>query len=233
MTKSILTYIITTISIGVLLLSCQENVEDVSRNKYLDQSINVNEQNIPIDSNQNYYPYEVFTDTSIYKGSDKFLVNWFSEHLFAMREPLLFNKKTEKESYRFLWLRTFHNPIAIRIEKNGTDIRLYWKQCDGAGGYEPGKLILNKSKKLTAAHWNTFTSKIDAIDFWNAKVNDNGGNDGSEWILEGATPTHYNVIYRWSPRNGGLKDDEREKYYEMCKYLIELADLNIADDLIY
>jgi hypothetical protein len=45
---------------------------------------------------------------------------WYSKHLKALQEPSLWNLSgTQKsETYRFLWLRTFHHPISVRLDVN-------------------------------------------------------------------------------------------------------------------
>ena len=99
-------------------------------------------------------------------------------------------EKSQKDIYRFTWLRTFHNPIAIRIEKHGDQYFLYWKLSNGAGGYKPGKLTIDKQKKLDKETWDAFVSKLNHIDFWNLSRKQNDmGDDGSEWILEGRSKT--------------------------------------------
>src|SRR5690606_3456867 len=120
---------------------------------------------------QHYFPKEMFPELNIKrtKTEDGFKMvttiiedtfnedvsNWYSQHLYAMKEPLLFNGETKKEIYRFTWLRTFHNPIAIRIERINSQYYLYWKRLSGAGGYEPGNLIEEKSRELTKLEWQT------------------------------------------------------------------------------
>jgi len=48
---------------------------------------------------------------------DEFLSQGYSVALKALDEPSLWerSKSQKEESYRFLWLRTFHYPVAIRI----------------------------------------------------------------------------------------------------------------------
>src|SRR5262245_53562261 len=72
------------------------------------------------------------------KGSE----HWYPEHLEAMKEPSLFQQSTNKvvEQYRFLWLRTFHKPIAVRVRKDSAGITLRVVRLSGAGGYNPGKI---------------------------------------------------------------------------------------------
>jgi len=141
---------------------------------------------VPKDSNQLYFPLKISRDISSTSRLDSFTDTWYSKQLFAMREPVIYLNKSDKELYRFTWLRTFDNPIAIRIENKDDSYFLYWKQCNGAGGYEPGKLIVNKQRKIDKKIWNKFKKYINKIDFWDLKTDVNeSGCDGSQWILEG------------------------------------------------
>lgn len=151
-----------------------------------------------------------------------FVVSWYSGQLEAMEEPVLINIQNE-EVYRFTWLRTFHNPIAIRVSKNENEITLTWKSCDGAGGYAPGKLIIDKSKKLSQNEWETFLKMLKDIDYWNLPTNepDVMGCDGAQWILEGVNNGEYHVVDRWTPRN--------TDFSEVCMYLLDLTSLKIKE----
>jgi len=153
-----------------------------------------------------------------------FHINWYSKHLKALEEPVLTDSLSTK-IFRFTWLRTFHNPIVIRLENNNDTISLYWKVCDGAGGYSPGKLIINERKKLTQKDWENFISKVKSINFWNLQTVENEflGTDGAQWILEGKEFKKYHVVDRWS---GG-------KIGPICIDLLKLTDLKIKDDDIY
>lgn len=44
------------------------------------------------------------------------VATWYSSQLCALNEPLIFDQKSGT-IYRFTWLRTFHHPVAIRIQK--------------------------------------------------------------------------------------------------------------------
>jgi len=155
---------------------------------------------------------------------DSFSNKWYSEQLFAMREPIIFSDKSNKEIYRFTWLRTFDNPIAIRIEKQDSTYLLFWKVCNGAGGYEPGQLTTDKQKIIDKQTWDKFKNKLSDINFWNlpTKEKDIMGTDGSQWILEGKKGNKYHAVDRWSP-------SEKSKYFQCCDFLIGLTDLNIKD----
>ena len=194
---------------------------------YYNNKIKVDSNNVPLKKSQYYFPLKLFPIIDLYgkivpNNLDTFLVNWYSEQLFALKEPLLFNKKMNKEVYRFTWLRTFHHPIAIRIEKENGVNKLYWKECDGAGGYEPGNLITDKSKVISKLDWDVFHNKLSRLDFWNCGIGTGlVGTDGSFWILEGATPDRYYVISEW------------EGKMDCCLYLLKLTDLKIPDKEIY
>jgi len=182
---------------------------------------------IPVDSNQFYFPLEVFRDTSSYKGREVFIDKWYSKHLFAMKEPLIYSDPSPKAIYRLTWLRTFHNPVAIRIEKNGNTYQLYWKVSSGAGGYKPGKLTIDKRKVIDKSLWNKFQNQLHELQFWTLKTNEKiSGNDGSQWILEGKVGKLYHVVDRWTPNT-------QSNYYRCCNYLIELTDLNISGNAKY
>lgn len=216
------------------------SVVEIKTHTYLDSTIDVDGNNVPINRNEFYFPLELFpqVDVDMEQDSvgtwimspkiiegvqDTFVVRWYSEHLYAMKEPLLFNKNLNKEVYRFTWLRTFHNPIAIRIENIGKNYKLTWKLCDGAGGYEPGKLTINKSVEINPDKWDMFKSKLDSLDYWNMNLGRMSiGTDGSEWILEGVNKEKYNVVTIWSPSKGN--------FYDACNYLLSLTDLEINED---
>lgn len=204
------------------LLACQGQTFDNSRERYIDETISIDQKNIPKDSGQFYFPLELFRDTALYVGHDTFVVSWYSEHLFAMREPLLFNKKDDNEIFRFIWLRTFHHPVAIRIEKNNDDYRIYWKVCSGVGGYEPGDLTIDEEKPIDKQDWDKFQNLLTAINYWNLTTNEKEilGEDGSQWILEGATTDKYHVVDRWTPNEEG-------QFYKACDFLLSLTNLEI------
>lgn len=173
------------------------------------------------DNKQFYFPVEAFRDTST-NGNNDFLNTWFSKHLFAMNEPVIHLDNSQNEIYRFTWLRTFHNPITIRVEKKGEEYFLFWKVCNGAGGYAPGVLIINRQKTIDKLTWDKFRAMIDKATFWNMATIDSdiGGTDGAQWILEGKNQNKYHVTERWSP-------NKKSEYYKCCDFLISLTDLNI------
>src|SRR2546426_5623559 len=113
--------------------------------------------------------------------------SWYGKHLGAMQEPALC-AKPGVEVYRFLWLRTFHNPIAVRIQRLDDHYRLIGKQLSGAGGYEAGKLVRDTTIELSAQQVAQVKDLIDQSDYWSMGADSSFGEDGSQWILVAVDP---------------------------------------------
>lgn len=50
-------------------------------------------------------------------AGDDFVRGWYSSHLRSMAEPSLSCGAIE-DSYRFVWLRSFHSPVAVRMYRD-------------------------------------------------------------------------------------------------------------------
>ena len=166
-----------------------------------------------------YFPPGTLDDTPESSLSKE---QWYSKHLKALKEPSLWElSKTQKsETYRFLWLRTFHHPISVRLDvnPNGTSM-LTTKTTSGQGGYEPGTLVVNKKRALTKEQTDWFLDRIAELGFWGLPafekphegIGPNGektveiGLDGAQWILEGIKDGKYQVTDRWSPNTGPVR----------------------------
>ncbi len=161
------------------------------------------------------------------KGAER----WYPKHLEAMKEPSLFQQSTNKavEQYRFLWLRTFHKPIAVRVRKDSAGITLRVIRLSGAGGYDPGKIDHEGSFALTADQWNRFLKLLSESSFWDtpSAEKDLGGLDGSQWVLEGQAAGRYHVVDRWTPSSHGEKR-HLEGFVACCRYLLMLSKQEIA-----
>ena len=122
-------------------------------------------------------------------------------------------------SYRFLWLRTFHHPVAIHIWRDGSKRFLVAKQLSGAGGYDPGKVNFEHVRLLSDEQWNEFMINLEHACFWQMPTEDDHMllNDGAQWILEGHREGHYHVVDRQSPDVGA--------YRNACLYLLRTSGL--------
>ncbi len=151
--------------------------------------------------------------------------NGLSKILIAMDEPPIFKDQRQSlETYRFLWLRTFHEPIAVRLQKLNEEITLAVKVLDGKGGYYPGRLKISEQKAMDVSAWQEFKNRLVRAGFWKMGWQDNRKIilDGASWILEGRDGDRYHFVERGSPRNG-------DAFRVTCLYLIEVAGLRQRD----
>jgi hypothetical protein len=175
-----------------------------------------------------YFPRKAFsTDLR----NDRFISNWYSRDLRALQEPSLFSARASmpNDSYRFLWLRTFHPPVAVRLalKADGTGL-LTTKVASGEGGYNPGILSANTSRLLTKEQVHIVLMQVKDSDFWSlpTMTNDQTGTDGSEWIFEGASKGIYHVVSRWSPGKGPIRKIG-------VFFLFDLAQMDIPKNELY
>jgi len=96
---------------------------------------------------------------------DSFKTQWYSKHLQAMHEPR-FTAKSNNLGFRFLWLRTFHRPISIRVINNGSTTTLFAIELDGYGGYEPGEMLRKLEMKMLPDQWQEIQGQFAVVGFW-------------------------------------------------------------------
>jgi hypothetical protein len=157
--------------------------------------------------------------------------HWYSTNLATMKEPSLYEQRTDKnvEQYRFLWLRTFDKPIAVRIQKDNAGVTLRVIRLSGEGGYDPGQIDYDESLTLTTNQWDEFTKLLEKASFWKLPTDekDAGGLDGSQWVLEGQAAGKYHVVDRWTP---AAHRDKRhlDDFVACCRYLLKLSKQEIS-----
>jgi hypothetical protein len=175
-----------------------------------------------------YFPEKTFGDNP---QLDQFVSHWYSRQLKALMEPSLLelSKAPSSESYRFLWLRTFDHPVAIRVDvQPDGSATLTTKITSGAGGYEPGNLIVNTSRTLTKEATQKLIAQINASDLWQlpSYERDTGGVDGSEWVIEAAVHGKYHLVSQWTPHDGPI--------YQLGRiFLFDLAHMRVPKDEFY
>lgn len=220
----------------------------------------VDSNNIPLSQSQFYFPVELYRNYKCVKTTiekpvgwrgkrtakflhfyydtlagktviDSFALVYQSEKLFELEEPIIFNEKYRKECYRFTWLRSFHNPVVIRIEKVDTFVYIVLKVANGAGGYQTGKVIKNDTIYLSLKDWISFNNNINNINYWEMPSLSKEiifGCDGADWILEGRLKNKYQVVQRWSPTK-----DREINFRNVCEKLIKMSKLNLRKKEIY
>ena len=72
--------------------------------------------------------------------------------LKIFKEPDL-EKNDGSEEIRFIWMRTFHAPIAIRAFNSKDGVKLRIIRLSGRGGYKFGEIALDKTVSLKKKDW--------------------------------------------------------------------------------
>ena len=156
---------------------------------------------------------------------------WYSTHLAAMGEPNLLELAEQgTEVYRFLWLRAYHAPVAIRVLRREQSALLLGKRLGGAGGYDPGDLIEEVALELKEDAWTEFSRLLEEANYWRAATTEVGLTrlDGSQWILEAVKDGRYHVVDRWSPSATGSPEED-SKLREACLHLLTLSGIRVGD----
>lgn len=205
--------------------------------KNSENEIKVDENNIPIKKGQLYYPKKSFPKIEGYyvpnpenhvildskiieKQYDTIWSNYISEILFLAKEPLLYNLKTNKEIYRLVVSRSFAGDAIVRLEKENSEYKIYWKTVSLTSENKPEKVSKLKYKKISESDWNKIKIKLKELSFWNIYPNNNlSGNDGSTYILEGLKNEQYYVVKYWAPKRKEIE------FYNLCEYMLSLTDI--------
>jgi hypothetical protein len=148
-----------------------------------------------------------------------FLVKWYSYELTSLHEPSLWelSKTSSKEVYRFLWLRTFHRHVAVRLTVLGDGTGSLAVKVAERKGFWPGKLLEDRTVPLSKEHVRWFLDGIDKANYWQlATEADARGCDGAEWILEGVKNRKYHIVIRWSPEDGPIRTLGSMLLFEMA-----------------
>ena len=168
-----------------------------------------------------YFPENTFDD---------FVASWYSSELNNFEEPSIYKQKSDvtKEVYRFTWLRSFDNPISIRIEIHDQDnATLYAKRAIFVFGdksikinkaifrFDLGRIKIKKRKRISGNRLRYCLEIINDNKFWSLPKYDrllflDGARlrvlDGARWIIEGLSKGNYHIVTRQSPNKGGVKE---------------------------
>ncbi len=157
------------------------------------------------------------------KQLDDFRNNWYSKQLRVLQETSLYGSPPAHETYRFTWLRSFHHPMTFRLEiAEQCAATLTIKETDGALGYGPGKIILNKTMDVGKADCEKLVASLEDMKFWSLATSSSElGMDGAQWILEGSKNGRYHIVDRWTPLSGA--------FYEWALSLMKLADVPLGE----
>ncbi len=185
---------------------------------------------MPKDSLTLYFPLIKWRKDTTNNSLDTFKNYWYSKMLFGLKEPVISGYQGVKEIVRFTWLRTFHHPVSVRVEKQNNVIRLFAKASNGAGGFEPGNICFDSTINMSINEWKILDHQLKNTNFWQLSTQSNSdeGKDGSEWIIEAVKENKYHLVTRW------YAGDEQNDYYKVIgKYLLQLSKMKEEPALLY
>jgi len=134
----------------------------------------------------------------------------FAQTLQQMDEPVYWDAadiETSGTMYRFVWLRTFHNPVSITIELPFEgEVCLTQKVFDGKAGFNIGNIKAQRILHVERAKLKQLISELQGR-FWSAPEFDGLlGCDGATWMIEGIENGRHHLAHRWSPESGWVHD---------------------------
>lgn len=145
--------------------------------------------------------------------------SYYTKYLSAMKEPSVLAPldKGAERVFRFTYLRSFHDPLVVRITESGDTVTARAVRLEMNQQYEPVKIISDKTWKLEDERRKAVKALPDQKGFWTplSPVEEAialGGLDGSRWIFEVHDKDGYRMIDVWTPGAlAGLEKDEVQR----------------------
>ena len=166
-----------------------------------------------------FFPDDAFSDERFKRDSPAY---GYSLHLSFMEEPSLFKmaESKDREEYRFLWLRSFHDPLSFRLHLRPDRTGFLFVKSTNRGGF--GHLVLSKTANLDERQVQKFTTALEGLRFWILPTSEQFalGLDGAQWILEGVKAGKYHIVNRWSPKDG--------QFRQLMLDLVALSGITVA-----
>jgi len=164
--------------------------------------------------------------------ADSLVSFWYSRELTALNEPRLIDAAThEREVYRFLWLRSFDPPVAVRIQMANDSAVAIVSETANPAVFKPARLTRRDTIRLTDAEWREFSDMLEREQFlaWTPTEPVPGGIDGARWVFEGLRGGRYHIADRWAPSDSGAGASMRSAGL----HFIRLGRVRVARDRIY
>src|SRR5262249_47014900 len=132
------------------------------------------------------------------------------------------------ESYRFLWIPSFDDPLSVRIERKGDKYRFRAAVLQNVMSSQQLPIVTKASEgNLTANDWARLKSAVGAADFWFVgKVATPSGLDGAGWYFEGRRGKTFTRFHRWSP-------DKGSSTFALGAAFISLSKIQAGKDGLY
>lgn len=172
---------------------------------------------------------------------DEFERDWYSKHLMAARESAL-TEASRKTIVRLTWLRSFHNPVVVRVEC-GASCQLTSVRLSGAGGYEPGTIAESHRERLSRAQKGQLMRLVSEmlnhrdvpVDEKTYEVVDGQlveeiivHTDGAQWIVEIVDANDYVASAKH-----GAELRKNDAMASLCEYLVSISKIEIPEGEYY
>jgi hypothetical protein len=164
-----------------------------------------------------YFPPNTFQGRA-----GEFTVHWYSSVLYMLDEKPLWSADPKRVTYRFVWMRSFHDQVSITMDV----------QPEGDGKLRlqiyrriPGQLE-SRTEPLSREQVQEVVARIEASGFWHMPTeSERRGLDGAEWVLEGVQDSQYHIVTRWNARG--------TPFGKALLELLRLSNYNPPKDEIY
>ncbi len=148
----------------------------------------------------------------------------YGRYLSALHESDLRSSTDTSEVYRALWLRSFHEPVSVRIFRS--DDEYFAITVQGSR---------RDSTNLPSKSWDLLHMRDAMRDFWTTEPtplpNGASGADGARWILEGRHGRQYHSVDWWSPRESA--ESVEGAYRRLFLEILSLGTVCVAPDAVY
>lgn len=148
---------------------------------------------------------KVFPDAAGQDYFPKDKASFYTRYLSAMKEPSVKAPLPEGVEwvFRFTYLRSFHDPLAVRIVNNGGKLKVRAIRLKMDREYRPGNILSDREWILDSPSSQTIHGLLTQNEFWKP-LNDTElkyawGLDGSSWIFEIHDKDGYRLFDVWTP----------------------------------
>jgi len=138
---------------------------------------------------------------------------WYADALARLGEPsFMLLARQPGEGYRFLWLRTWHPAMVVRVHRVGQLAVAEVRRLDGRSPPAAlGRLVATRRRTVSAAELAHLEQTLEAARFWSQPSHDPldgtvfpSVEEGSRWVFEGYDDGRLQVVDRFSPDDPAL-----------------------------
>ena len=130
-----------------------------------------------------------------------------------------------------MWLRSFDDPIIVRIVLEPNNMRVVTSQATLAPNDDLSN-VRRDSSSLRATTWDSFLERTSLREFWTTNVPKSGllGLDGAQWIMEFRDGPRYRAVDWWSPKAGGGTEGG---YRALFLDILSLGSVQVKPNAVY